>query len=213
MPILPVGKTDGIIRCGRKPVAERVWGYTLIEVLFVVLVVGVLAGVTVLNFDMNSPQQILGREAQRLQRVLAAAAEEALFQGAEYGLLLGEEEYQVMKFDAQAQQWRQSDAPIFQTRRLPGAVDLVLEMEDRRFSPEQAEGVKTWPGGQQDGEEQGGGERAGMAPQVLLLSSGELTPFEIYLGAGNGAWAYRVVGDGIQAIRLEEAEVPGRAMD
>ena len=188
-------------------------GYTLIEMLLVIIIVGVLAGVAVMSFDMDRPQRTLGREAQRLQYVLAAAAEEALLQGVEYGLLLGEGQYRVVEFDAQAQQWRQSREPGFRQHRLPGSVDLVLEMEEQRFDPEQAGGDESRQGKRQGGTGQRDGGKPGMMPQVLMLSSGELTPFTIYLGEGNGAWAYRVTGDGIRGVRSEKTEDHGRAAE
>ena len=169
------------------------------------MIVSLLAGLALLNFDINSPRRTLGPEAQRLQLILAAAAEAALLEGAEYGLRLGDQEYQILKFDVEREQWRQSDAPMFQLHRLPASVDLVLEMEDQLFSLGEAAGAETSSGKQWNNEE------PGTDPHILMLSSGELTPFGIYFGMEDDFWTYRIIGDGIQAIRLEKAEDAGNA--
>lgn len=173
---------------------------TLIEVLVVILIVGLLAGIVALNVDINSPRQALEREAQRLQLLLTAAAEQALLEGAEYGLWLAETEYQVLAFDERERQWRQSEAPMFQLHRLPESVNLALEMEDRVVTLGEAAGEDTRLRQQQDD------ETPGTMPHILMFSSGELTPFAVYLGVEDGAWTYRISGDEIQPIRLEKAE-------
>ncbi len=178
-------------------------GFTLIEVLVVIIIVSVLAGVTVLSFDINSPARTLEREAQRLRFILVTAAEQALLQGAEYGLRLSKEEYRVLKFDVQEKQWRQSGLPIFQLHRLPASVDLVLEVENRLFIPAEAAGTDMRSEKKQDN------ETPGTMPHILMFSSGELTPFDIYLSIEEGVWTYRISGTEMQAIRLEKAEHVG----
>lgn len=180
-------------------------GMTLIEVLIVIIIIGVLAGTVVLNVDINSPRQTLEREAQRLQLLLTAAAEQALLEGAEYGLQLGERGYRVLTFDERERQWRESEAPMFQLHRLPEPVNLALEMEDRVATPGEAAGEDTrlW--------QQQGDETPGLRPHILMFSSGELTPFAVYLGVEDGVWAFRISADGIQPIRLEKAEYTAHA--
>ena len=180
-------------------------GLTLLEILIVVLIVSLLAGIALLSFDINNPQRIPGREAERLRLILAAAAEQALIQGAEYGLRLGEKEYQVLLFDGQAQQWRQSDEPMFQLHLLPDPVELEVEMEQQLVLPAQVIDADTRPGLQE------GHESPGLIPQILMLSSGELTPFDIFLNTVDGSRMYRISGDGIRPIRLEKVAHAGQA--
>ena len=162
----------------------------------VTLIISLLAGIGLLGFNINNPQRTLEREAERLRLVLSLAAEQTMVRGAEYGLFLGGNEYQILEYDGQQRQWRQSDAVMFRLHRLPDTVELVLEMED----------LPVFPAGVIDGDKRPGDVEynpARLIPQVQMYSSGELTPFDIFLNTAHGSRMYRVSGDGIRPIRLE----------
>ena len=169
----------------------------MLEILIVTLVVSLLAGIALLGFNINNPQRNLEREAERLRLVLSLAVDQALVRGTEYGLYLGRKEYQILKFNGQELQWQQSEAPVFQLHRLADSVELVLEMEDRPVLP-----VEVIDGGTNSGEVRY--ETPELIPQVQMYSSGELTPFDIFLDVVGGSMMYRISGDGIRPIRLEK---------
>lgn len=178
-------------------------GLTLLEVLIVTLIISLLAGVGLLGFNIDNPRRTLEREAERLRLILSLAAEQALVRGAEYGLFLGENEYQVLEYDGQGRQWRQSDTPMFQLHQLPDTMELVLEMEDQPVFP-----TKVIDGDREPGDVEYNPPR--LIPQVQMYSSGELTPFDIFLNMVDGSRMYRVSGDGIRPIRLEKKARAGQ---
>ena len=178
-------------------------GLTLLEVLIVTLIISLLAGVGLLGFNTNNPQRTLEREAVRLRLILSLAAEQTLVRGAEYGLFLGESGYQILEYDEQGRQWRQSEVPMFQLHRLPDAVELALEMEDQPVLPVKVIDRDTRPGKEEY-------EPPRLIPQVQMYSSGELTPFEIFLNRVDGSRMYRISGDGVRPIRLEKADHAGQ---
>ncbi len=194
-----LGESCGLGR-GRivKAFHKSTLGFTLIEVLVVIVIVSVLAGLTVLSIAPGSPQRTLKREAQRLELTVLAAAEKALLDGLEYGLRFTGKEYQIVKFDARAEQWIPQQAPEFQPHRLPDAVQLVLEIEEQLFTPETDTGADT------EARRQQGGREADAEPHILLLSSGEVTAFDIYFSLDSGGETYHLASDGIQVARLEK---------
>ncbi|MBY6204749.1 prepilin-type N-terminal cleavage/methylation domain-containing protein [Halomonas denitrificans] len=63
-------------------------GYTLIEILVVIVIAGVLAGVALLRISGDRPDARLDREVQRLDARLGELCERALLIGAPHGVRL-----------------------------------------------------------------------------------------------------------------------------
>jgi len=193
----------GIFRSAHKSTL----GFTLIELLVVIVIVSVLAGLTVISIAPGSPQRTLKREAQRLEATLLTAAESALLDGLEYGLRVTGKAYQILKFDPRTEQWIQQETPDLRPHRLPEAVELTLEIEQQPFTPQQYTDADTearlYPGAR--------AADAGADPHILLLSSGEVTPFDIYVSLDSGGEVYHLASDGMQVARLERLHdfVPG----
>lgn len=77
----------------------RPYGFTLIEVLVVIVIIGVMAGMIVVSMTMGDPRRELLREAERLRTVLSLAAEEAVIQQIELGAEFTESGYRFLKWD------------------------------------------------------------------------------------------------------------------
>ena len=175
---------------------------TLVEVLIVGIIIGLLTGLATLSFDVKSPRLALEREAERLRLILTAAADEAVLEGGEYGLQLEEGGYRILEFDAQASRWRQSEAPFFQLHRFPPPIEFLLEVEGAPFNP-----PASATSGTRAADRQNNGTAA--RPQILMFSSGELTPFDIYLSLEDDPLICHIASDGLQAIRLERKQHVG----
>jgi len=61
-------------------------GFTLIEVLVVLVIAGVMTGLVMLNFTPRDSATIAGRELERLRAALALACDQALLTGNPVGL-------------------------------------------------------------------------------------------------------------------------------
>ena len=95
-------------------------------------------------------------EANRLKVVLEMLREEALVQANEYGLRPGRTGYEFYIYNDRAQAWELLQERPFATRKLPADVHLSVRVEGNEL---------------QFGEED--------APPILILSSGEISPFEL----------------------------------
>ncbi len=142
-------------------------GFTLIELLVVVVIIGVLTSLIALSIPSNDPSP--QRESRRFYQVLEAAREQAVLFNQELGVELRGNSYRVLQW--QAQRWRPLDTDLFSEYSLPENVSQVL-----------------WLDGLAQQDVAAGSDRP--QPQILLFSTGEVTPFGWTLGdpAFNDQW-------------------------
>jgi general secretion pathway protein H len=74
-------------------------GFTLIELMIVIVIIGVLATMVVLNFSGESRQTLLNKETERLQQRIQLASELAMLKQLELGLFIDEQGYRFMLFE------------------------------------------------------------------------------------------------------------------
>ena len=129
----------------------------------------------------------------RLQADLAA--DEALLQGKEYGLRLTENSYQIVVFNESKQRWQADDANAFKNHLLPDNTTLSLESEGNKISLEEVLNVTL-----QDHEKP---EDDPLKPALLILSSGEMTPFEIHFQSPSTTSRVTLRSDGLDDIELQ----------
>jgi general secretion pathway protein H len=138
-------------------------GFSLIELLVVVVIIGVFAGAAVLSVGVVGSDRELEREVFRLRTLLELLHEEAVMQNRDYGVLFSETGYRFYIFDNETLLWFDPVDDRFLAARQLEPVSLALSLEDRdvaldiEFESETLEEP---------------------VPQVVLLSSGEITPFE-----------------------------------
>ncbi len=83
-------------------ILRRPAGFTLIEVMVVIVIIGVMATMIVVSVTLGDPQRELRNEAERLRTVLALAAEEAVIQQVELGAEFTESGYRFLKWEMAA---------------------------------------------------------------------------------------------------------------
>ncbi len=88
---------------------RRARGFTLIEVLLVILLIGLLAATVVYSFSGESRQQKLGKETEKLQARIQLAAELAMLKNVELGLYIDDKGYRFMLFEQE--KWRSIREP------------------------------------------------------------------------------------------------------
>ncbi|SDZ80193.1 type II secretion system minor pseudopilin GspH [Microbulbifer marinus] len=150
-------------------------GFTLIEVLVVIVIIATLAGMAVLSLG-NSDARAWSGEVQRLAALLQLVADRALIDKAHYGVVLEQDRYSVVRFDPAAMQWQsletgaaKSLAARFATHELPGNMRLEVIAEAELPAAAPAE----FAADQEDAEQS--------LPQFVALSSGEILPVELAL--------------------------------
>lgn len=139
-------------------------GFTLIELLVVLVILGSLIGIAMLSTGIAGPARELHNEAERLAGLIGVLAEEAVLDNREYGLQLTDDTYQVLRYEPASGRWQ---ALAGKPHRLPGWAQLSIELDGAALQLPLPEGEKRGA--------------AHSVPQLLILSSGELSPFRLHL--------------------------------
>ena len=184
---------------------QRARAFTLIELLVVIVLLGILVSVAVLGIGGSGTSRGLRDEARRLAALIGVLSDEAVLDSQEYGLLVDGEGYRVLRYDEAATRWLEVERR--KAHKLPQWMRLDLELDGEPLqlaAPVQREDDRA--GLPADGERSA--RRAPrLEPQLLILSSGELSPFSLRLSErqpGGAAWL--IASDG---FRLPEAEPLG----
>lgn len=110
------------------PVARRATGFTLIEVMIVVLIIGVTLGLVGVNL-MRDDRDRVKEEADRLAMVLSAARDEAILQGRVLVVDLRRDGYQFLRIGSDGKPVPIEGDDSFLPRRLPNGMTLSAEID------------------------------------------------------------------------------------
>ncbi len=146
-------------------------GFTLLELLVVLLLIGIILSFATLSVGDGGRAAQVEREARRFAALTGLAGEESILRGVEFGIRVLPDGYRFEGYDGEKWVPLEGD-DIFRMRALPEGVDLQLFLEGLPVSLEESEGK---------------------APQIVLFSSGERTPFELVVGPEFDGPRYKLV--------------------
>lgn len=169
------GRSTEMTRAPAACAKQRTRGFTLLEIMVVIVIVAVIVSLAVISLGDNAGRR-LDEEARRVRTLLRLAADEAVLQGHEIGVVITADGYEFQIYDDRTRQWARMPASrLFRPRKMPDGVRLELFLDD------QALVLPVGDDEQPDGDDDDSGEPLLPQPQLLLLSSGEITPFELEL--------------------------------
>lgn len=153
-------------------------GFTLVELLVVLVILGSLVGLAVLSTGIAGTSRELRSEAERLAGLIGVLVEEAVLDNREYGLRLERTRYQVVSFDEGTATWV---AKPRSEHVLPEWAQLSYELDGEPLRLAGPGGSNEVSGDNSDEDEEAEKAEAARQPQLLILSSGELSPFRLQL--------------------------------
>jgi general secretion pathway protein H len=165
--------------------------------LVVLVIISIITAVAVLSLGSLGGNTAAKHAAEQLTDLTDLVSQQAVMRGQQYGLLIEPHGYTFLLYDGH--DWKVVvDDDLLRARKLDDSVTLSLQLEGTPI---------TLPSGDpQDTADQGSNMETGkqtLKPQIMLLSSGEITPFKVSISGAGQTQAYVVTGDlqhGIQLI-------------
>ena len=177
-------------------------GFTLIEILVVIVIVGIMVAVTMLSPGLLRDDREVRTEATRFVALYEIALDEAILQGRDYGIeiLLGG--YRFVEFDPFNNVW----VPLIgddtlSARQIPEDYEFVLYIEDTRIVLEEVAAELDDP---EELELRGIAER--YSPHLLVFSSGDTTPFDLNVVRLSDEASVAMSGDALGGIEFVEGD-------
>jgi general secretion pathway protein H len=145
-------------------------GFTLIEMLVVVAIIGIITAGILLSISLTGRDRELEKESDRMLALINYVREQAELQTREYGVLFQPDGYEFVSYDVRrGGLWRSvSEDDALRVRKLPAGLDIKLVVEGRVV-------VLHRPTDLSD-----------KSPQVMIFSNGDLTSFEITVERDGG---------------------------
>ncbi|MBA6371064.1 type II secretion system minor pseudopilin GspH [Colwellia sp. BRX8-4] len=165
-------------------------GFTLIEVMLVIVLVGLMVSVVQFSASGDKAEETLELSSKRFAGVFNIAAEYGMLNNIELGLVIGKKGYQFLGYDGIT--WSDiSDNELFSRYKLPEGVELILQLDDLPIEEPQLFDTEVFNELQAANKENDLDEDVGkdddgnniekkiLIPQIYILSGGEITPFSL----------------------------------
>jgi len=160
---------------------RRPCGFTLIEMLVVVVIIGILASTIVFGFVGSDREQNLRTEAERLALLIEMARAEAVQRNEEWGVSIGPAEYRFLVFDPKRESWIEQKGQPFHARTV---ADMAFAVHVDALTIPGAKSAKD-------------------APSIIMFSSGEQTPFEVEITPAWQSEPWQVTSDGLSRTSVQ----------
>lgn len=178
-------------------------GFTLIEVMVVVVLIGIIASSIQFNFFGERPEDVLKKSSHQFAAIFETAADYGMLNNIELGLVINEDNYQFLGYDGV--KWSEIAEQDWLTKgQLPQQVEMSLQLDDLPIEEPllfdssiiQEKDEDDFSAREKDEKEKK------LIPQVYILSGGDITPFSLTFSYNEEAslindvddLAYRVSG-------------------
>lgn len=159
---------------------DKTHGFTLIEIMVVIAIMGIMLGLGMIAFGDGGLSDKLEQESQRLYGLIKLAQEESILQSKEIALELETDGYvfKESELDEKTGKYKWvsiSGDKLFRKRSLTAGIELDLNVEDTTLELNDKNDDET-------------------PIRIFILSSGELTPFDLTLKINDLEQYYEIKG-------------------
>lgn len=175
---------------------RRSKGFTLFELLVTIVIISILISLAVLSIG-DSQADRERRLISQLATLTELARETALFNSQELALFFWEHGYAFYRLDGE--QWQLiTEDTLLRDRDLPEDIIISLRLEGLQVElPAELDIEK-----EDDDKDE---DETRTKPQIFILSSGEITPFEVQIGDGRDS-EMELICDVLGNIKVNQRE-------
>ena len=161
-----------------KHLSAKHYGFSLIEILVVLVIIAFATKMVVYSLDGGAEEE-LDKQASRLHTTINAASEFAVLNQVELGLLVDQNTLEFLVFDGE--KWVTFDREkLFAPIKVDEDFKLTLNLEDLAWAQDNLLEQSNWRELMSGGDEDSLLELKKLKiPQVLILSSGEVSAFQL----------------------------------
>jgi len=181
----------------RQQSSTKTTGFTLIEVMVVIALIGVIATMVQFNSSGKRPEDTLKEVSFRFSGIFESAANYGLLNNVELGLFVKNNSYQFLGFDGV--KWSEiTQQEWLSVQELPEGVELTLTLDDLPIDEpilfdssvfiEQSNEYLSFDNIEAKKEKT-------IIPQVYILSGGDITPFSLTFHFSEEASLYDDLSD------------------
>lgn len=162
---------------------SRSAGFTLIEILAVVVIIGIVTAIAVISVEAIGGRTTEGQTAVKLAGLIELASDNARMENVQYGLKVKSHHYGFLVFNGRGAWLPITGDPVLGGHDLPEGMSMTLRTEHEITIPV----IATTPGAASVSNTTAApAASSALHPQVALLSTGEITPFTLRLEASGG---------------------------
>ena len=144
-------------------------GFTLIEILIVIVIISIVSGIALLTLSRNQQKQY-EYLANSLAHLITLAEEEAMLRPATIGLAFTSSSFQFLTYqNTPKTHWQALAESPFGLHRFSPTMQLTVKAQDKPVAL--------------DGQ-----------PHIIISASGDITPFTIWIGKQDQLPSYQVIG-------------------
>jgi general secretion pathway protein H len=143
------------------------------------VIIAIISAVALLSLGILGDNRNLQREARRLSSLIELANDEAAIQGRDYGLEIMQSGYRFVEYNPLLNQWYEMIGDDFlRPRQIEEGLEFELIIEERRvlLNTSAAETERD-----EDADEDNTNLADDYVPHILIMSSGDVSPFELRL--------------------------------
>jgi general secretion pathway protein H len=168
-------------------------GFTLVEILVVVVIMAVVISLAVLSVSATGRDSQLDEESRRIEGLVGLLHDRALLEGRDFGLRIEPGAYEFVVYDPRRNRWLMMDQEReYRHRELPKGISFQLQLDSQTVVLKPIDRNLS-------------GDSAPPNPQVAIAASGEGTPFRLILQRDATQASATVDGDALGKVSCQSS--------